>query len=55
MLKRIDWNTPASILEKIIRYEAVHEIQDWNDLRRLGCPRPPLFRLFSPPRLGMSR
>ncbi|MGP9568123.1 malonyl-CoA decarboxylase [Halomonas sp. AOP25-F1-15] len=34
MLKRIDWNTPASILEKIIRYEAVHEIQDWNDLRR---------------------
>lgn len=34
MLKRIDWNTPASVLEKIIRYEAVHEIQDWNDLRR---------------------
>lgn len=34
MLKRIDWNTPASILEKIIRYEAVHEIQDWDDLRR---------------------
>lgn len=34
MLKRIDWNTPAVILEKIIRYEAVHEIQDWNDLRR---------------------
>jgi hypothetical protein len=26
--------TPASILEKIIRYEAVHEIQDWDDLRR---------------------
>ncbi|SDG21002.1 malonyl-CoA decarboxylase [Onishia taeanensis] len=34
VLKRIDWNTPASILEKIIRYEAVHEIHDWNDLRR---------------------
>ncbi|MGM0638901.1 MAG: malonyl-CoA decarboxylase [Pseudomonadota bacterium] len=34
VLKRIDWNTPASILEKIIRYEAVHEIQDWDDLRR---------------------
>lgn len=34
MLKRIDWNTPASVLEKIIRYEAVHEIQDWDDLRR---------------------
>ncbi|TDN98203.1 MULTISPECIES: malonyl-CoA decarboxylase [Halomonas] len=34
MLKRIDWDTQASILEKIIRYEAVHEIRDWNDLRR---------------------
>lgn len=34
MLKRIDWNTPASVLEKIIRYEAVHEIRDWDDLRR---------------------
>lgn len=34
MLKRMDWNTPASILEKIIRYEAVHEIRDWDDLRR---------------------
>ncbi|PMR72859.1 malonyl-CoA decarboxylase [Billgrantia endophytica] len=34
VLKRIDWHTPAAILEKIIRYEAVHEIQDWNDLRR---------------------
>ncbi|MGQ4879349.1 malonyl-CoA decarboxylase [Billgrantia sp. LNSP4103-1] len=34
MLRRIDWNTPASILEKVIRYEAVHEIRDWDDLRR---------------------
>ncbi len=34
MLRRIDWSTPAVILEKIIRYEAVHEIGDWNDLRR---------------------
>ncbi|MDT8894612.1 malonyl-CoA decarboxylase [Halomonas sp. I1] len=34
MLKRIDWNTPASLLERIIHYEAVHEIHDWNDLRR---------------------
>lgn len=33
VLKPIDWNTPASILEKIIRYEAVHAIQDWDDLR----------------------
>lgn len=34
VLRRIDWHTPAVILEKIIRYEAVHEIQGWDDLRR---------------------
>jgi len=33
-LERFDWNTPASILEKLIEYEAVHEIRDWSDLRR---------------------
>jgi malonyl-CoA decarboxylase len=33
VLKPINWTTPANILEKIIRYEAVHEIRDWNDLR----------------------
>jgi malonyl-CoA decarboxylase len=34
VLRSIDWNTPAAILDKIIRYEAVHEIQGWDDLRR---------------------
>ena len=34
VLRRIDWSTPANILEQIIRYEAVHAIGDWNDLRR---------------------
>lgn len=34
MMTRIDWSSPASILEKIIRYEAVHEIRGWDDLRR---------------------
>ena len=33
MLRPIDWTTPANILEKIIRYEAVHAIQNWDDLR----------------------
>ena len=33
VLRRIDWSTPANILEKIIHYEAVHEIDDWRDLR----------------------
>ena len=34
VLRRIDWSTPAIILDKIIRYEAVHQISDWDDLRR---------------------
>jgi malonyl-CoA decarboxylase len=33
VLRPIDWTTPANILEKIIRYEAVHAIQNWEDLR----------------------
>jgi malonyl-CoA decarboxylase len=39
MLQRIDWSSPAHILEKIIRYEAVHAIRDWDDLRRRLQPR----------------
>jgi malonyl-CoA decarboxylase len=34
VLRPIDWQTPAHILEKIVAYEAVHAISDWNDLRR---------------------
>jgi malonyl-CoA decarboxylase len=34
VLRKIDWSTPAIVLEKVIRYEAVHEIRGWNDLRR---------------------
>ncbi|WP_137387643.1 malonyl-CoA decarboxylase [Rhodoligotrophos defluvii] len=34
VLRRIDWSTPADILEKIIQYEAVHEINGWDDLKR---------------------
>ena len=34
VLHRIDWHTPAIILEKLIEYEAVHQIQGWRDLRR---------------------
>lgn len=34
VMRRIDWQTPAAILEKIIAYEAVHEIKGWDDLRR---------------------
>src|SRR5258706_11649707 len=33
-LERIDWHTPAIVLEKLMQYEAVHAIQGWGDLRR---------------------
>ena len=33
-LRRIDWKTPAHILEKLIAYESVHAITNWDDLRR---------------------
>jgi malonyl-CoA decarboxylase len=34
VLRDIDWSTPANILEKIIKHEAVHKIRSWDDLRR---------------------
>jgi malonyl-CoA decarboxylase len=38
VLRPIDWNTPAVILEKITAYEAVHEIDSWEELRRRVDP-----------------
>lgn len=38
VLKQIDWSTSANILEKIIAYEAVHEIGNWDELRRRLLP-----------------
>ena len=39
-LKRITWNSPAALLEKLTAYEAVHEIRSWDDLKnRLGADR----------------
>jgi len=52
VLRKIDWNTPANILEKIIRYEAVHEIQNWDDLRRRIEPSDRRCFAFFHPRLG---
>ena len=49
VLRRIDWSTPAAILEKIIRYEAVHAIKDWDDLRsRLQPADRRCFGFFHP-------
>ncbi|MCC4115455.1 malonyl-CoA decarboxylase [Aromatoleum toluclasticum] len=39
-LARVTWNSPAALLEKIVQYEAVHEIRSWKDLKnRLGSDR----------------
>ena len=34
VLETLSWDTPAGVLEKLIEYEAVHEIRGWNDLQR---------------------
>lgn len=47
-LRRITWDSPASLLEKLIAYEAVHEIRSWDDLKnRLEADRR-LFAFFHP-------
>ena len=49
VLRPIDWTSPAHILEKIISYEAVHEIHSWEDLRRrLAPPDRRCFAFFHP-------
>ena len=49
VLRRIDWSTPANILEKIIRYEAVHAIRGWDDLRRrIDPPDRRCYAFFHP-------
>jgi malonyl-CoA decarboxylase len=47
-LRHIDWDTSAAILEKLIRYEAVHEIQGWEDLRRRLATDRKCFAFFHP-------
>src|SRR3981189_934211 len=48
-LRRLDWQTPAAVLEKLIAYEAVHEINGWDDLRRRLAPHRRRFAFFHPP------
>lgn len=49
VLQTIDWSTSASILNRIIRYEAVHAIKDWDDLRsRIDRPNRRCFAFFHP-------
>ncbi len=48
VLQRIDWDTEASILEKIIRYETVHNIENWNDLKQRLVENRRCFAYFHP-------
>lgn len=52
VLKAIDWTTSANILEKIIRYEAVHTIQSWDDLRNRLAPGDRRCFAFFHPQMG---
>ena len=47
-MRQLDWTTPAHILEKLIEYEAVHEIRGWDDLRRRLAPDRRSFGFFHP-------
>ena len=48
VLQRIDWRTPALILERLIHYEAVHQIQGWRDLRRRLAEDRRCYAFFHP-------
>ncbi len=45
-MRPITWNSPASLLEKLIAYEAVHEISSWTDLRNRLDPDRRCFAFF---------
>jgi malonyl-CoA decarboxylase len=47
-MQRVDWNSPAQLLEQIIRHEAVHQIDGWDDLRRRLQPDRRCFAFFHP-------
>jgi malonyl-CoA decarboxylase len=47
-MRRVDWNSPAQLLEQIIHHEAVHEIDGWDDLRRRLRPDRRCFAFFHP-------
>ena len=48
VLKKIDWDTEASVLEKIIRYETVHNIDNWIDLKKRLVNNRRCFAYFHP-------
>lgn len=51
-IERIDWNAPASLLEKVAEYEQVQAVQDWRDLRRRVAADRRIFGFFHPRLVG---
>ncbi|WP_299843469.1 malonyl-CoA decarboxylase [uncultured Paracoccus sp.] len=51
-IQRIDWSTPANVLEKIMGYETVHPMKGWQDLRRRLDPADRRFYAFFHPATG---
>lgn len=48
-MRAIGWSSPGSLLERVIRYEAVHDIHDWEELRRrLSPPDRRCYGFFHP-------
>jgi len=47
-MRKVDWTSPAQLLEQIIRHEAVHQIDGWDDLRRRLQPDRRCFAFFHP-------
>ncbi len=47
-MHRVDWKSPAEVLEKLIHHEAVHAIDGWDDLRRRLQPDRRCFAFFHP-------
>jgi malonyl-CoA decarboxylase len=47
-MQQVDWNAPAQLLELLIRHEAVHQIDGWDDLRRRLQPDRRCFAFFHP-------
>jgi len=47
-MHRVDWKSPADVLEKLIQHEAVHAIDGWDDLRRRLQPDRRCFAFFHP-------
>src|SRR3546814_9382367 len=52
-LRPINWDSPASLLEKLIQYEAVHEIRSWDDLRHRVASDRRCYAFFHPRMSGV--